>query len=102
MSGPGQWGSSARSGHSGTQVRYIMLPLHPLGVEAGRGGILITYVVEAGSSLVPASGKGKRHRGGTPDSIRPRPCSGAHTSAHCSPFRWQEFSHMATTTCKGG
>lgn len=72
---PGQWGSSAPSGHSGTRVPYIMSP-------QSLGGIVITCTVEAGSSLVPASGKGTEHGGGTPGVLWPITSSGEGTSAH--------------------
>lgn len=92
MSSPGQWGSFAPSGHSGTQVPYIMLPLQ------SRRGIVITCVVEAGLLLVPTSGKETKHRGGIPDALRSDP---EVVWVCLLTFRWQEFSHMATPTCKG-
>lgn len=94
MSSPGQWGSSAPKGHSGTQFPYIMLPLHPLGV-----GIVISCVTEAGSPLVSASGEGKSTEAAhsMPEGLDP-----AVVRIVLLTLGWQEVSQTATPTCKGG
>ena len=45
-----------------------------------RGAIVITCVIETGSSLVAGSEKGKKSVEETPETLRPTPCGGTQAS----------------------